>query len=80
MILSQVNGIYDPMGLASPLTVKEKILMRRLWASEVKLGWDDTIPDELRNEWVEFFRELFTMKQIVFTRCFKRDAANPSHV
>ena len=56
MILSQVNGIYDPMGLASPLTVKEKILMRRLWASEVKLGWDDTIPDELRNEWVEFFR------------------------
>ena len=80
MILSQVNGIYDPMGLASPLTVKEKILMRRLWASEVKLGWDDTIPDELRNEWVEFFRELFTMKQSVFTRCFKRDAANPSHV
>ena len=60
-----------PWELASPLTVKEKILMRRLWASEVKLGWDDTIPDELRNEWVEFFRELFTMKQIVFTRCFK---------
>ena len=30
IILSQVNSVYDPLGLASPLTVRAKILMRRL--------------------------------------------------
>ena len=75
MILSQVNGIYDPMGLASPFTVKAKILMRRLWASEMKLGWDDPMPENLRDEWVEFFRELFEMEHIIFTRCLKPDKA-----
>ena len=30
MILSQINGVFDHMGLASPFTVKAKILMRRL--------------------------------------------------
>lgn len=30
MILSQINRIYDPLGLASPVTVRAKILMRQL--------------------------------------------------
>ena len=31
MILSQVNSIYDPLGLDGPYTVRAKILMRKLW-------------------------------------------------
>ena len=42
IILSQVNSVYDPLGLASPLTVRAKILMRRLWLHNPKLEWDDT--------------------------------------
>lgn len=72
MVLSQVNGIYDPMGLATPFTVKAKILMRKLWCGSNKaLGWDDPMPEELRNEWIEFFREMFKMKDIAFPRCIK---------
>ena len=37
MILSQVNSIYDPLGLAGPFTVRAKIMMRQLWAREVKI-------------------------------------------
>ena len=36
MILSQVNSIYDPLGLAGPYTVRAKILMRKLWTHETK--------------------------------------------
>lgn len=32
MISSQVNSMYDPLGLAGPFTVLAKILMRHLWA------------------------------------------------
>ena len=30
-VLSQVNGIYDPFGLATPFTMKAKVLLQRLW-------------------------------------------------
>ena len=80
MVLSQINGIYDPFGLAGPFTVKGKILMRRLWSQELKLEWDDLLPKEQRNEWVEFFRELFHMENVTFPRCLKPENAigNPT--
>ena len=72
MILSQVNGIYDPLGLATPFTVRAKMLLRQLnMNEEVKLGWDDPIPDEYHQDWVNFFIELFQMKQITFSRTIK---------
>ena len=43
IILSQVNSIYDSLGLAGPFTVGAKIL-RQLWGMEEKLNWDDPIP------------------------------------
>jgi hypothetical protein len=75
MVLSQLNSIYDPFGLASPFTIVAKILMRKLWATDVNVGWDDPIPEKLRNEWLEFFRDLFEMEKIQFVRCMKPDGA-----
>ena len=44
-ILSQINAVYDPPGLAAPFTVRAKILMRNVWSyNEGILGWDDPIP------------------------------------
>ena len=54
-VLVQVNSIYDPIGLLAPCTVRAKILMRKLWASDVMLNWDDEIPEENRREWERFF-------------------------
>ena len=72
MVLSQVNGIYDSLGFASPFTVKAKILMRQLWSGNARsLGWDDPMPATYRDEWIQFFREVFQMKKIVFTRCIR---------
>ena len=46
IILSQKNGVYDPMGLIAPFTVRVKILMRKLWQEPKQIGWDDPIPTE----------------------------------
>ena len=71
MILSQINSIYDPLGLAGPFTVRAKILMRRLWTSNEKLDWDDPIPEENRQQWLIFFNELPEMNHVRFKRCMK---------
>ena len=76
MVLSQVNGIYDPLGLATPFTAKAKILLRKLCGSNMKnLDWDEPIPDEFRKEWIDFFRQLFQMENITFQRCIKPEEA-----
>ena len=71
MILSQINSVYDPLGLAGPFTVRAKILMRHLWGSDQKLDWDDPIPEENRENWITFFKDLQNMSQIRFMRCMK---------
>ena len=71
MILSQINSIYDPLGLAGPFTVRSKIMMRQLWASETKLDWDDPVPEACREDWTKFFSDLFDMNNIKFGRCLK---------
>ena len=71
MILSQINSVYDPLGLDGPFTVRAKILMRHLWGSDQKLDWDDPIPEENRENWITFFKDLQDMGQIRFMRCMK---------
>ena len=65
MILSQINGFFDPLGL-----VKAKILWRKLWMGKTK-GWDDPISPELQREWCSFFKEMFIIEKIKFERCTK---------
>lgn len=74
-ILSQVNGVYDPLGLISPFTVRAKIMLRKLWGQDKKLGWDDPIPENLRQDWINFFQEFFQLEKIVFSRCMKPNNA-----
>ena len=72
MILSQINRVYDPMGLAGLFTINAKIMMRQLWNGEAKsLGWDDVVLKEHIKEWISFFRNLFCVRQISFARCIK---------
>ena len=77
MILSQINSVFDHMGLASPVTVKAKMLMRRLWTESSKhLGWDDAIPTAEQKLWEKFFEQLPLMKNITFNRCIKPSDVN----
>ena len=48
--LSKINSVYDPLGLLTPVTVRAKILLRKLWGA--KLEWDQPISDTTRADWV----------------------------
>lgn len=45
--------------------------MRQLWVCEVKINWDDPLPQEYKRDWVKFFSDLFGMNSIKFERCLK---------
>ena len=69
---SRVNGIYDLLGLSTPITIKTNVMMKRLWMDESKeLGWDDPIPGNRREEWTEPFRELCELHDVLISRSIK---------
>jgi len=48
-ILSFISKIFDPLGLLSPLTIRTKLLIQKLW--QLKVDWDESIPNHLYSEW-----------------------------
>ena len=55
-ILSKVAKIYDPLGLASPISQGGKLLYRDV--CDAKRNWDDKLPNELMQNWVQWEERL----------------------
>ena len=58
-IVSDVAKVFDALGLFSPVTIKMKILLQRLW--EMKISWDDLVPESLLEVWRQWRTELLTL-------------------
>jgi hypothetical protein len=44
-VLQIVMSLFDPLGFISHFTIKGRILLQRIWRSEI--GWDDKLPGSL---------------------------------
>jgi len=63
-VLSQISGIYDPLGLLIPFTVTAKVMMQQLWKDDAKeLGWDDVLPKHIATKWMQFFEDMFEVEK-----------------
>lgn len=69
-ILSVLAGLYDPLGLISPLAVSIKVLFQELCVE--KLGWDDELSDSQKERWKNWVRDLEIVREIVINRCLYR--------
>ncbi|XP_022206389.2 uncharacterized protein LOC111063008 [Nilaparvata lugens] len=66
-ILSAIGQIFDPLGLIGPVIVLAKLLMQKLWIC--KIGWDDTLPDEITKEWMAYKNGLHLLAKLEIPRC-----------
>ena len=48
-VLGKIAKIYDPLGLASPITLEGKIIYREV--CETRVPWDQKLPQELEISW-----------------------------
>ncbi|KAK3753685.1 hypothetical protein QZH41_013131 [Actinostola sp. cb2023] len=73
-VLSVVNSIYDPMGLAVPVTLKGKLLLQKLVSmgktrNGDNLGWDDPLPEDLMRQWKQWKDALPNLQNASLPRC-----------
>jgi len=59
-----VAGVFDPLGLATPITAGFKLDLHQL--CELKLDWDDKIPEELLDKWVGNMEQIQALRGVTF--------------
>ena len=64
-ILSTLAGLFDPLGIISPITVSMKALFQEL--SVEKLGWDDELNEGHKERWDSWVKDLVKTKVIPST-------------
>ena len=74
-VLSFLMGNFDPLGLLTPLIVRGKILLRRLYGPDCPVGWDDPLPKEEQDHWIDLLKLAVDMKPVNFPRSVRPEEA-----
>ena len=74
-VLSVLSSVYDPMGICSPFVLNAKMIFQNL--SRLKLGWDEEIPDDQKEQWVRWCDDLRRLEDFKVPRCLKPDEFGP---
>ena len=65
-LLSDLSKVFDPLGLTAPVTVRGKLLMKKVWSE--RIGWDQEISAESSKPWKQLHKDLNNLKQLEFSR------------
>lgn len=65
-ILSLISSLFDLLGRVSSVILTAKILIQSLW--ELKLNWDDVIPEHLQTVWFKLKNNLYYINLVQIPR------------
>ena len=68
VLISDVSKTFDVFGWFSPCMIIMKVLFQRLW--QLKVGWDDVVPESVREPWLRWRSELNVLSSIHVPRCY----------
>lgn len=72
-MLGKVAGVFDPLGLMTPITSRLKLNLHDLIS--LKLGWDDKIPDDHLEAWTRNLEDIQEIREVKFRRTIIPDDA-----
>jgi len=65
-VLKVTASHFDPLGLASPITILSRRVMQNIWS--LKTEWDDVIGEVQTKAWEEALSELLSLPKLVIKR------------
>lgn len=68
-VLSAIFSLFDPYGIAIPVIITGRIIFQEL--CRLKLQWDDPLPDNLKQEWTKWWKEVPLLNDYSIERCCK---------
>ena len=70
-VLQQSSKSFDPLGIASPVTVRAKLLLQTLW--QKKISWDKPLSSEYQHLWQTLLCDLQHLNTISIPRYYWKD-------
>ena len=70
-MLSVMSSIYDPFGPTAPFVLKSKIMLQELCRQ--KLDWDESIPQDIEDDWNKWLKDLAKLDKLKMKRCYRPD-------
>lgn len=65
-ILSDIAKFFNPLGWTTPVIIRAKILMQRLWKD--KCDWDNVVPPNLLEVWQQYHSHLHLLGEVTIPR------------
>ena len=65
-LLGKVAGVYDPVGLVTPITSRLKLDLHDLCLEN--LDWDDPVPESYLEKWISNLNDIQSIKELKFRR------------
>ncbi|XP_055590641.1 uncharacterized protein LOC129742723 [Uranotaenia lowii] len=66
-VLKIIMSVFDPLGLIAHFVIHGKILMQEIW--KYGCDWDECIPAELQETWLQWSEKLKQLNQVNVPRC-----------
>ena len=67
-LLSVIMAYYDPLGLVSPIIIKARAMVQRLYGPGTGGDWDTDIKPSEKEKWVKWFQAMIEVDGIAFHR------------
>ena len=71
-VLSFDFSVFDSVGLVAPYTVRARILLKDIWKIRGQ-SWDDELPDEVRDKFLEWHSGLPLVRQLTIPLCYFKE-------
>ncbi|GFY71658.1 integrase catalytic domain-containing protein [Trichonephila inaurata madagascariensis] len=78
LVLSNVQKVFDPIGMLAPSTLLPKLLFHEIW--KMKIAWDEEPSQNSVNKFMKWFDEIQILKDVTVPRCMKIDIFTELHV
>ena len=66
-LLSETAKLFDPVGWLSPIVIRFKVLLQKLWVQGIE--WDQLVSKEIQNEWEQIKDDLPNLAELKLQRC-----------
>ena len=68
-VLNFFSSVFDPVGLVASYTARARLLLRDIWKISGQ-SWDDELPEDIRDKFLEWHSGLPLLGQLSFPRCY----------
>jgi len=65
-VLKEASKLFDPLGITSPVSVRAKLFMQKLW--QMNAEWDEPLDAIVREEWVTIMNDIQRLYELAIDR------------